>query len=78
MNYINLAYGTLVTLIIFIVLTRFWMEIVNYMGGKGKRYPEEFKRKIFKKVEETGNTALVASRHDLVPCTVESQRKKMD
>ncbi|MCR2043154.1 transposase [Anaerosalibacter massiliensis] len=36
------------------------------MKGKGKRYPEEFKRQIIKEVEETGNATLVARRHDLV------------
>ncbi|MBV1819143.1 transposase [Anaerosalibacter bizertensis] len=40
------------------------------MRGKGKRYPEEFKRQIIKEVEETGNATLVARRHDLVPGTV--------
>lgn len=40
------------------------------MRGKGKRYPEEFKRQIVKEVEETGNASLVARRHDLVPGTV--------
>jgi len=40
------------------------------LKGKGKRYPEEFKRQIVKEVEETGNASLVARRHDLVPGTV--------
>jgi len=40
------------------------------LRGKGKRYPEEFKRQIIKEVEETGNATLVARRHDLVPGTV--------
>ncbi|SHD76665.1 transposase [Schnuerera ultunensis] len=42
----------------------------NKLRGKGKRYPEEFKRQIIKEVEETGNATLVARRHDLVPGTV--------
>ena len=40
------------------------------MRGKGKRYPEEFKRQIIKEVEETGNATLVARRQTKVPGTV--------
>ncbi|WP_236616414.1 transposase [Schnuerera ultunensis] len=43
---------------------------MSKLRGKGKRYPEEFKRQIIKEVEETGNATLVARRHDLVPGTV--------
>lgn len=51
------------------------------MRGKGKRYPDEFKRQIVKEAEETGNATLVARRHDLVPGTVtrwvrESKKEK--
>jgi len=40
------------------------------LRGKGKRYPEEFKRQIIKEVEETGNATLVARRQTKVPGTV--------
>jgi transposase len=40
------------------------------MRSKNTRYPEEFKRQIVKEVEETGNAALVARKHDIVPSTV--------
>ncbi len=40
------------------------------MRGKGKRYPEEFKRQIIREVEETGNATLVSRRQTKVPGTV--------
>jgi len=43
---------------------------LSKLRGKGKRYPEEFKRQIVREIEETCNATLVAIRHDLVPGTV--------
>ncbi len=41
------------------------------MRSKNTRYSEEFKRQIVKEVEETGNTSLVARKHNIVSETVQ-------
>lgn len=40
------------------------------MRSKNTRYSGEFENQIVKKVEEVGNTTLVARKHDIVPGTV--------
>jgi len=43
---------------------------------KKKVYSPEFKQQIIKEVEETGNAALVARRHEVSPNTVQGWIKK--
>lgn len=47
---------------------------------KGKTYPDEIKEQVLKKVEETGNVALVARNHGIPSTTINtwnSKKKKL-